>query len=281
MHPAREVWIDVPGARLAARSAGDPADGRPAIMLLHGWAMDQRLFEPQIPALARHFQVVTWDRRGCGRSTGTPALSAAVDDLDAVAGTLIGTAPFHLLGMSQGGRVALRYAAARPEHVRALLLQGAGVDGIAENGPAAERIPVARFTRLARRGELPALRAAWLEHPLMRLEDGSPPAAAALVRRMLDDYRAVDLLHPDAAAPAVTDVVAAVAASGLAVLLLSGARETASRRQVEAELQTRLPDCRRVEFAASGHLANLTEPEAYNTAVVEFCRGVDVSGARP
>lgn len=280
MNPTREVRIDVPGARLAARCAGDPADGRPAIMLLHGWAMDQRLFEPQIEALERHYHVVTWDRRGCGRSTGTPALSAAVDDLHAVAETLIGAAPFHLLGMSQGGRVALRYAAAHPERVRSLLLQGAGVDGISEQGPPAERIPVAHFTRLARCGELAALRAAWLEHPLMRL-DATQAAAAERVRLMLDDYRGEDLLHPDPGPPPTGDVVAAVASAGIPVLLLTGARETETRRRIAGYLLARLPDCRQVEFPASGHLANLTEPEAYNTAVIEFCREVDVRPSRP
>lgn len=274
MTPDREVCIEVPGARLAARSAGEATGGRRAIVLLHGWAMDQRLFEFQIEALARHFHVVTWDRRGCGRSTGTPALGAALDDLDAVAGTLIGDEPFHLLGMSQGGRVALRYAAAHPRRIRSLLLQGPGVDGITEQGPAEERIPVAQFTRLARHGDLAALRASWLRHPLMRL-DATQGAAADLVRRMVDDYRGADLLHPDPGPPPAADVVAAVAAAGIPVLLLTGARETASRRRVAGQLLARLPDCREVEFAASGHLANLTEPGAYNAAVVDFCREVD------
>jgi len=278
-NPAACDWVDVPGARLFVRQAGT---GTP-LLLLHGWAMDHRLFQPQLGDLAQDFHVVVYDRRGCGRSTGRPDLAAAVDDLAAVADATVGDQPFHLLGMSQGGRVALRFAACRAERLRSLLLQGPGVDGLEPDGPDAERIPVERYAELARRGELDALHEAWLAHPLMRLEPGHD-GAARLLRDMVADYRGVDLLHqPPVPRPSGEDAVQQLTALQLPTLLLTGAAETSARRQIARRLLELLPTARETVFEHSGHLANLTEPAAYNAAVREFCREVDAasSATRP
>lgn len=49
--------------------------------------------------------------------------------LDSGGARLLRGERFHLLGMSQGGRVAARYAVSRPERLRSLILQGPAVDG--------------------------------------------------------------------------------------------------------------------------------------------------------
>src|SRR3954452_5134291 len=73
----------------------------PAVVLLHGWPLDSRSWEPQLPALleAGH-RVITYDRRGFGRSSrpavgydfATPAadLHALLTALDLHDATLIG-----------------------------------------------------------------------------------------------------------------------------------------------------------------------------------------------
>ena len=52
-------------------------DGAPTVMLLPTWSIvHSRVWKMQIPYLARHFRVVTFDGRGCGRS-GRPVGPAA------------------------------------------------------------------------------------------------------------------------------------------------------------------------------------------------------------
>ncbi|MFW6093231.1 MAG: alpha/beta fold hydrolase [Pseudomonadota bacterium] len=263
----RRLWSR--DARLWVRTSGAGAP----LVLVHGWAMDHRIFRYQERAFARDFRVVTFDRRGFGRSGGEPDLARELDDLDLLADTLIGAADaFHLLGLSQGGRIALRYAAARPERVRSLVLQGAPVDGEQPPGPADEQVPMAAFAALARAGRLDELRQRWLRHPMMRLGDGHAEAEA-LLREMLEDYTGADLIRGGWPPPA-TDVLGAVAAAGLPVLILTGARETRSRRRSARLLRERLPRSRERVLPHGGHLCNLTEPDAYNAAVIEFCRAV-------
>lgn len=93
-------------------------------MLLHGIGLNRRSWDPVIPALARHFDVIAVDLPGFGDSAATvdtaptaptaPAAPAAL--AEAVAGLLaeLGVTMPHLAGNSLGGWVALELAALEP-----------------------------------------------------------------------------------------------------------------------------------------------------------------------
>ncbi len=71
--------------------------------------------------------LVRYDERGCGlsdRSVDDLSFESWVDDLEAVIET-IGLNQFSLLGVSQGGAVAIAYAIRHPEKVSHLILYGA------------------------------------------------------------------------------------------------------------------------------------------------------------
>jgi pimeloyl-ACP methyl ester carboxylesterase len=75
--------------------------------------------------------LVRYDERGCGLSDRDPAdgsFDAWVHDLETVVDTL-GLERFPLLGLSQGGAVAIAYAARHPERVSHLILYGAYARG--------------------------------------------------------------------------------------------------------------------------------------------------------
>ncbi|MDN5765680.1 MAG: alpha/beta hydrolase [Humibacillus sp.] len=78
----------------------DNGTGSP-VVLLHGWPLDSRSWEPQLPALVQAgYRVVTYDRRGFGRSsrpstgydfdTLSADLSAVLESLDLRDVTLVG-----------------------------------------------------------------------------------------------------------------------------------------------------------------------------------------------
>ncbi len=97
-------------------------DGAPTVMLLPTWSIvHSRMWKAQIPYLARHFRVVTFDGRGCGRS-GRPVGPAAYTHeqfaADAVAvldATDTDTAV--LVGQSSGARWGIQLAADHPDRV--------------------------------------------------------------------------------------------------------------------------------------------------------------------
>ena len=82
-------------------------------------------------------QFIRYDARGSGLSdwdVGELSLEAWVRDLEAVIDEL-GLDRFPLLGISQGGAIAVEYALRNPERVSHLILQGAYARGRRERGP--------------------------------------------------------------------------------------------------------------------------------------------------
>jgi pimeloyl-ACP methyl ester carboxylesterase/DNA-binding CsgD family transcriptional regulator len=84
-----------------------------------------------IDGLSRGRSYVRYDSRGCGLSDRDPAeisFESYVRDLEAVVDAL-GLERFPLLGLSQGGPLAIAYAARHPERVSELVLCGAFTRG--------------------------------------------------------------------------------------------------------------------------------------------------------
>ena len=84
------------------------------------------MWKHTVEFFTKHFTVVRYDERGCGLSDWTSQgldLDTWVGDLGLIVDTL-GLESFDLLGMSQGGPVAIEYAVRHPERVRHLILAG-------------------------------------------------------------------------------------------------------------------------------------------------------------
>jgi pimeloyl-ACP methyl ester carboxylesterase len=102
-------------------------DGNPTLLLLPAWSIiHSRQWKAQVPYLARHYRVLTFDPRGNGRSDRPPTAEAYDDDqyvADALAVLdATGTRQAVLVGLSRGGRWAVELAAARPERVLGAML---------------------------------------------------------------------------------------------------------------------------------------------------------------
>lgn len=112
----------------AATGAGEP------LVLVHGWTGSKESWEHLRPTLDERVRTVAHDHRGHGASTHVNDASGytfdhLVEDLVGLVDALE-LAPFHLLGHSMGGIVAMRYALEHPAMVRSLVLMdtGAGPD---------------------------------------------------------------------------------------------------------------------------------------------------------
>jgi pimeloyl-ACP methyl ester carboxylesterase len=121
--------------------------GEPTILLLPSWSIvHSRLWKMQVPYLARHYRVVTFDGRGNGRSD-RPASTEAyadtefVDDAIAVMDAT-GTERAIVVGASLGARFALQLATARPGRVLGAVFIG-GATPLGE--PLLERAVTQRF----------------------------------------------------------------------------------------------------------------------------------------
>lgn len=264
--PAEPVWpyadcygeVAVDGGTLPVAMAGD---GLPVI-LLHGWTLDHRMWQPQIAGLAGEFFLVMPDRRGCGRATAAPDLAREAEDVIAIADVL-GFDRFAVVGLSQGAVVALDVARRYASRLTGVVVSGAPLPALV---PRDEVIDLDRLTALAARGDLAQFRAEWGAHPLMQAHT---PEARALKAAMLAAYDGRDLLVP-ANTPGFPRE--ALARLPMPVLAMTGEHDTPWRRDCARALAATAPRARHAEIAEAGHLANADNPGQFNALVSQFLR---------
>ncbi|MGH9039298.1 MAG: adenylate/guanylate cyclase domain-containing protein [Acidimicrobiia bacterium] len=90
------------------------------------WYMEHPMLRQLADRFASFCRFILWDKRGTGMSdpvTQVPTLDDRADDLAAVMDA-VGSPKAALFGVSEGGPMAILYAASRPERVSALALYG-------------------------------------------------------------------------------------------------------------------------------------------------------------
>ena len=261
----RARHVDLVGTRLYCRSVGHG----PALLLLHGWALDGRLWTPQVRALMRHHRVVVVDRPGFGRSSGQPGLAREVAALRILCRRL-GLIRPAVVGMSQATRVALRLAQCRSLGVRALVLEGPppprGADDRGVEDP-----PMTRYRALVAAQGLNAFRALWRQHPLATLRKAGREARH-LLQRMLRRYPGLDLTRPVQHATRSPSRAVVPEAIPVPTLVVCGCDDLPHRRAAAAALAARLPRATAIAIEAAGHMPGLDSPRAYTKALAAFLR---------
>ena len=124
--------LEIEGARIYTeiRGSGDP------VLLIGAADEDAEVYRGIAERLAVSKTVVTYDRRGTGRSdrASWPSDSARHADDAAAVITSLNLSDVVVLGASAGGIVALRLALLHPELLKAVLSFEPGIFGIAEGG---------------------------------------------------------------------------------------------------------------------------------------------------
>ncbi len=121
--PDRDGFAERDGVKLFFEVFGD--DHSPTVVLMPTWTIiHSRFWKAQVPYLARHFRVVTFDGRGCGRS-GRPLGAPAYANEEYAADTLAvmdatGSDRATLVTLSCGATWAVHVAATHPDRVTGL-----------------------------------------------------------------------------------------------------------------------------------------------------------------
>jgi pimeloyl-ACP methyl ester carboxylesterase/predicted glycosyltransferase len=136
-YPDESGYIERDGIRIYYEVYGS---GEPTVLLLPTWSLiHSRHWKMQIPYLARHCRVVTFDGRGNGRSDRPPE-AAAYDEREFAADALAvldatETQRAVIVGFSLGGQRGLLLAAEHPERVDGAVFIGPAFPGGGEPLP--------------------------------------------------------------------------------------------------------------------------------------------------
>lgn len=269
--PTSTRFLSVNGLTYRVRIAGA---GRP-LLLLHGFTGNLETWDDFVGRIAGRFHTVAVDLIGHGH-TDAPAhasrytMEHCVADLHLLLDEL-GLDSVAVVGYSMGGRVALHFALAAPNRVRALVLEGAS-PGIASATERRERI--ARDETLAasiEKGGVEAFVRRWEALPLFAGLARLPAAERQRLRARRLSQRAVGLAQTlrGMGAGAQRPLQDELAKLEMPTLLLAGEAD-AKYRDLVVQMAKRMRRAVPVVVAGAGHTVHLEQPERYFETVFSF-----------
>jgi 3-oxoadipate enol-lactonase len=241
----------------------------PAIVLLHGFPLCRRMWQPQIaPLTEAGYRVVVPDLRGFGDSEATDGPYSMDVYADDVIGLLdhLGIEQAVVGGMSMGGYVLFNLLERHPQRLVAaafLVTRAAGDDY--EGG--AKRTKLAHAAREA--GAQPV---AEVFSGLLFAPD-TPRLRPELVAMVEGWMLATDVRGLAGGLLAMRDrrdYAGGLAAFALPALVVGAELDRAIPLPHAQALHDGLPDSRLCIVSGAGHLANLEEPEAFNKCLLDF-----------
>jgi len=265
MTAGSEGWLDRPGARLRYETAG-PADG-PVVVLLHGFGLDRRMWEPQA-GLAEQFLLVTYDLRGFGASAPMdPAVPYThAEDLFALLDQL-GVGAAALVGLSFGGLVAVQAAAQSPDRVRALVLMDTLLPGVRFDPEC--RAGFAEVDRQVTAGGVAAGQEAWLGHPLFAGVRRDPDLAARLAV-MVSDYPGQHWLGQDPETASPRPPAEVLGGLTMPALVLAGEQDMPCFLEMTGILARDIPGAEHTLVPGAGHMVSMERPAEVNALLTGF-----------
>jgi pimeloyl-ACP methyl ester carboxylesterase len=233
----------------------------PTILLSHGYSSTCDMWRGQVDVLSKHHRLVIWDMRGHGQSD-YPEDQALYSEAHTVADMaalldVVGADQAIVGGLSLGGYMSLAFNRVHPERVSALL--------IIDTGPGFRNDE-------AREGwNQNALRTAqrWETEGLGRLEGGSAETRLARHRSADGLARAGRGMLTQADA----GVINSLPTIGVPSIVVVGADDKPFLNAADY-MAAKIPGARKVVIPNAGHSANIDQPEAFNTAIVDFLDGL-------
>lgn len=246
----------------------------PVLVLVHGWGLNLRVWDPLAQVLSDRFRIVSVDLPGHGQSgwlADRTTLAQQVGQIREALSPLLGASPYALLGWSLGAQFALRIAAERPAGLSRLLLVAATprfsvVPGWPYGSPVARlaslaeglrvdyRRTVSEFLELQVRGSasgeavLARLRAALFAHGEAR-----PEALAA----------GLDILRDTDLRPTLGDIE-------VPTMVIAGQYDRVTHPAASRALAQALPDARYVEIRRAAHAPFLSHSRKFAEQAGDF-----------
>ena len=260
-------YAEINGVRMHFNQQG----AGPDLALLHAGIANLNMWDPQMAAFTEHFRVLRHDIRGWGETPDPAGDYTEHGDLKDLMAHL-GVKQSHLLGISNGGRIAIDFAIAFPESVQKLVLVAPGLGGFnypndAYGDPlekaAGEAIKAGDFAKAA---ELEAQ--IWVDGPNRGPEEVDPEfrkKALAFIRECIElpDGEGQGYMLEPRAAGRLDEIQAET-------LILFGDQDIKQLEAVVSELDAKINNSKLVVLPGVAHLPNMENPDSFNEIVLDF-----------
>jgi len=240
------------------------------VIFLHAGIADSRMWEPQVGAFEKEYDMIRPDQRGFGKSEMPPGPWSPVEDLLALIDEL-GLKPGHLVGCSMGGSFAIDFALDHPDRISKLVLVGSAIGGFTFRPEHAHQFAEASAARKA--GDLDALNEAML---YLFLDGPERPRGyvAEPLRALFLDMNATAVHADFEKAPPAQNVLAIRRLREISAptLVVVGNKDVPTVLEAADLLADSIPNARKAVIKDAAHLPNLEHPGEFNRLVLDFLR---------
>jgi pimeloyl-ACP methyl ester carboxylesterase/DNA-binding CsgD family transcriptional regulator len=264
------------GVQLAWAEAGDgPVVVKAANWLTHlEYEWESPVWQHWIRFFSDHFRFVRYDERGCGMSewtAGDLSVDRWVGDLEDIIDAAGPTAPFALLGISQGAAMCIAYAVRHPERVSQLVLYGGYARGVFRREDEARKTEHRAIIDLVRAGwgrDNPAFRRVFTSRFIPRATNDQMHWFDDLCLKTTTGEIAARLLE----ARADVDITELLDRVKVPTLVLHGRNDVVVPIGEGRLLAERIPGAQFVELDSDNHVLLESEPawERFCAAVLDF-----------
>jgi pimeloyl-ACP methyl ester carboxylesterase len=245
-----------------------------AVVLVHAFSVDRRMWAPQIALLERRFRVVRYDLRGHGKSDGPGSPYAPHDDLRSVLDAL-GIGKATLIGLSAGSTLAIDFAIAYPDRVARLVLASPGLNGHVPSSPLTWTQPV---FQAAGAGDAEGAARLWAGTPIMAIR--ADLSAAPAVRDLVMSNVRVWTYKANPARPLTPPAVGRLAEVKCPTLVILGERDLPHIKEIADLLAKGIPGATLATIPGAGHMVNLDARQAFDQAIDAFLTNREPGQAR-
>jgi pimeloyl-ACP methyl ester carboxylesterase len=239
----------------------------PALVFIHGFPHDRRLWSAQLSALADRARCIVPDLRGFGASTAAPPFS--MDQYaDDIAGLMpaIGVERAVIAGLSMGGYIAMALWRRHPSLVRAFAFLDTRAGADTDEGRAKRREHIA----LVRERGSEALATLLIEQQLGETTRARNAPAVEAVRRMLSQAPVEGVVGALEAMMARPDSSPTLPTIAVPTLIVVGGEDTVTPPAQSRLMHEAIRGSRLEVIEGSGHLTCVERPGAVNHLLAEL-----------
>lgn len=247
------------------------------VVFIHGWTQNKSIWDDQVPVFSKRYRVLRYDSPGYGKSTGFDDESAEPLDLLILLEALrIDHA--YIVGLSRGGGVALRFAAAYPEKVDGLVLYGAGHPSVPVPPDVIQLF--GSLAGIAKQHGLDSVGKLILSGDIAWVPPGRNDVVERY-RRLWASYAGKDLLdpHPESGLVPLPNT-ARLSTLRIPTLVINGDHELPFIAAAADTFAHRIPNVKKVVIPNAGHGAHFAQPTTFNGALLDFFNDVERSKKR-
>jgi 3-oxoadipate enol-lactonase len=257
--------------RFGYEAAGDPA--MTPLVFLHGIGGAARAWRGQIATFSDRYRAAAWDMPGYGGSAPLPGVSIATlaDALQNFLQAIGGPRPI-LVGHSIGGMVVQQWLTKHPHNAAAVVLAQTSPAFGKTEGDWQKQFIEARLGPLDRGETMKSLAPTLVKELVGDNPDAGGMEAARECMGSVPEasYRAMML------ALLGFDQRKALGNITVPTLVLSGSKDKNAPAPMMAKMATYIPEAAYIELEGAGHLVNLERPKAFDAALDQFLKTIEV-----